>query len=64
MSSNPFGRATVADVEDELKRREAEYEASRKGLLSGWQNERKHLRALLDVLKDQEGVKPEDAEEK
>ena len=45
---------TVAGVEAELQQAEAVYEAARKATLESWQLKRKHLRALLAVLKDQQ----------
>ncbi len=45
---------TAAGVEAELKRVEAIYEATRKAMLVRWQVRRKHLRALLVVMKDQD----------
>ena len=60
---------TVAGVESLLQSREAAYKNSCKALLTGWQNDRKHLRALLAVLKDRDAVvkdqdAPADSEDK
>ena len=49
----PLDLHTVAGVEAELENTEADYETGRKILLEAWQKRRKHLRALLEVLKDQ-----------
>lgn len=49
------GLTTVAGVVAEINKAFAGYEAKRKALLTAWQAERKHLRALLAVLKDKEG---------
>lgn len=53
---------TVAGVAAELKRQEGAYEVARKAVLAGWQGRRRRLRALLAVLKDQEGEKPDPAD--
>ena len=44
---------TVDGVVAALEREEAVYEASRNALLKNHQDRRKHLRALLDVLRDE-----------